>query len=331
MIEIVLSTDDNYVMPTAVLMTSIAASNPEAQIHYNIISAGLSQGAKDALSRNLVNPAFGISFYTIDESYLKNCPIRQGEHVSIATYFRLLLPTILPKEIDKVLYIDGDIICLDSLKELWETPLDNFSAAAVPDMRCNDIRILNRLSLKRTDDYFNAGVMLINLDWWRKNDIQNKSIKFISENRDICKFHDQDALNVVLHGTIQTLSIRFNLQEHFFEPFENQFISKTHFQDLQEALKGPCLIHYTGFRKPWHRECVNPLKSAWIYVYNQTEWKKKKIGSRYKGIRQFKYRLREFLSNYGLATSRNIYKNMDFSKIEDSVLKKIKSNATRTL
>ena len=78
MIEIVLCTDDNYVMPTAVLMTSIAASNPEAQIHYNIISAGLSQNAQDTLSRNLVNPSFGISFYTIDESYLKDCPIRRG-------------------------------------------------------------------------------------------------------------------------------------------------------------------------------------------------------------------------------------------------------------
>ena len=103
MIEIVLCTDDNYVMPTAVLMTSIAASNPDEQIHYNIISAGLSQAAQDTLSRNLVNPSFGISFYTIDESYLKDCPIRRGEHVSIATYFRLLLPTILPKEIGKVL------------------------------------------------------------------------------------------------------------------------------------------------------------------------------------------------------------------------------------
>ena len=185
----------------------------------------------------------------------------------------MLLPTILPKEIDKVLYIDGDIICLDSLKELWETPLENFSAAAVPDMRCNDIRVLNRLSFNRADDYFNAGVMLINLDWWRKNDIQNKSIKFISENRDICKFHDQDALNVVLHGTIQTLSIRFNLQEHFFEPFENQFIDKVYLKDMEEA------------------------------KVNAT--------------------LRTLFDKFGLIKSRNFYKGLDFSNIEQELFKKI--------
>lgn len=323
MIEIVLSTDDNYVMPTAVLMKSIAASNPEAQIHYNIISAGLTQNAQDTLSRYLVNPSYSISFYTIDESYLKDCPIRKGEHVSIATYFRLLLPTILPQEINKVLYIDGDVICLDSLKELWETNLDNFSAAAVPDMRCNDIRVLNRLSFKRDDDYFNAGVMLINLDWWRKNDIQNKSIKFISENRDICKFHDQDALNVVLHGTIQTLSIRFNLQEHFFEPFENQFIDRVYLKDMEEAKVNATLIHYTGYKKPWHKECVNPLKSIWRHFYNLTEWKNKKLVYRYSGFRHIKYEVRSLFDRLGLIKSRNFYKGIDFTVIERELFKKI--------
>lgn len=323
MIEIVLSTDDNYVMPTAVLMKSIAASNPEAQIHYNIISAGLTQNAQDTLSRYLVNPSYSISFYTIDESYLKDCPIRKGEHVSIATYFRLLLPTILPQEINKVLYIDGDVICLDSLKELWDTNLDNFSAAAVPDMRCNDIRVLNRLSFKRDDDYFNAGVMLINLDWWRKNDIQNKSIKFISENRDICKFHDQDALNVVLHGTIQTLSIRFNLQEHFFEPFENQFIDRVYLKDMEEAKVNATLIHYTGYKKPWHKECVNPLKSIWRHFYNLTEWKNKKLVYRYSGFRHIKYEVRSLFDRLGLIKSRNFYKGIDFTVIERELFKKI--------
>ena len=235
----------------------------------------------------------------------------------------MLLPTILPKEIDKVLYIDGDIICLDSLKELWETPLENFSAAAVPDMRCNDIRVLNRLSFNRADDYFNAGVMLINLDWWRKNDIQNKSIKFISENRDICKFHDQDALNVVLHGTIQTLSIRFNLQEHFFEPFENQFIDKVYLKDMEEAKVNATLIHYTGYKKPWHKECVNPLKSIWRHFYSKTEWKNKKLVYRYTGFRHVKYEIRTLFDKFGLIKSRNFYKGLDFSNIEQELFKKI--------
>jgi lipopolysaccharide biosynthesis glycosyltransferase len=312
-------------MPTAVLMTSIGHANPALDIRYHIVTAGLSQASQDKLARNKGSERSSISYYTIDESFLKNCPVRPGEHVSIATYFRLMLPTILPQSITKVLYIDGDIICVDSLDELWNIPLDGIAAAAAPDMRCNDIRNLNRLSLDRSDEYLNAGVMLINLDWWRQNDVQNKAIRFISKNQNVCLYHDQDALNVVLHGYMQQFPIRYNLQEHFLEPFENQFISQAHYEDLQSALENPCLIHYTGFRKPWHRECVNPLKSAWLYVYSKTEWKGCKLGFRHKGFRLFKYRLREFLSNFHLAKSKNIYKELDFSSLEQRVLDKIKA------
>ena len=325
MVDIVLCSDDNYVMPTAVLMTSIGHANKLLDIHYHIVTAGLSQISKDALQRNKGSERSSITFYTIDESFVKNCPVRPGEHISLAAYFRLMLPSILPQDITKVLYIDGDIICVDSIEELWNMPLDGISAMAAPDMRCNDIRNLNRLSLDYADEYLNSGVMLINLDWWRQNDIQNKSVQFASENQDICLFHDQDTLNVMLRGSMRQLPIRYNLQEHFLEPFENQFISKKHFQDLQNALKNPCLIHYTGFRKPWHRECVHPLKSAWLFVYNNTEWKGRKLGFRHKGFRLFKYRLREFLSNFHLAKSKNIYKNLDFSSLEQRVLDKVKN------
>lgn len=325
MVDIVLCTDDNYVMPTAILTTSIGHANKTLDIHYHIVTAGLSKDSQEALIRNKGSDRSNITFYTIDESFVQNCPVRPGEHISLAAYFRLMLPSILPKHITKVLYFDGDIICVDSIEELWNMPLEGISAMAAPDMRCNDIRNLNRLSLDYADEYLNSGVMLINLDWWRQNDVQNKSVQFASENHDICLFHDQDTLNVVLRGSMRQLSIRYNLQEHFLEPFENQFISKSHFDDLQTALKDPCLIHYTGFRKPWHRECVNPLKSAWLFVYNQTEWKGRKLGFRHKGFRLFKYRLREFLSNFHLTKSKNIYKGIDFSRLEQCVLDKVKA------
>mgnify|MGYP002526472664 FL=1 len=103
MVEIVLCTDENYVMPTSVLMTSIGLTNPNLEIHYNIVSTKLDQKFKDQLSRHLGNANSSISFYSLDESCLKDCPIRPGEHVSLATYIRLFLPSILPQDLDKVL------------------------------------------------------------------------------------------------------------------------------------------------------------------------------------------------------------------------------------
>lgn len=323
MVEIVLCTDENYVMPTAILMSSIAQTTSQEDIHYNIISTGLSEKTKEILNHNVGKSSYGITFYTIENDILKDCPIRPGEHVSLATYFRLLLPTILPENISKILYLDGDIICVHDIQPLWDTDLESYAAAAVPDMRCNDIRILNRLQLPVTGNYFNAGVMLINLSWWRQNDVQNKTLQFIVNNPDKCKFHDQDALNFILQGFIKELPFHYNLQEHFFEPFENQLIDRHYFKSIEDARRNPTLIHYTGFKKPWHQECVNPLKSIWMRFYYKSEWGKRKIGRRYKGLKHIKYNLREALARFGFVKSKNIYKCLDFTKIEQDILKKL--------
>ncbi|WP_406538394.1 glycosyltransferase family 8 protein [Fibrobacter sp.] len=323
MIEIVLCTDDNYVMPTSVLINSISVTNPETEIHYNIVSSGLSDSAKRKLSNNLVGKKACIDFYTANQEILNGCPIRPGEHISIASYFRLLLPTILPKNIDKVLYMDGDTVCVDEITSLWNTSLENFAAAAVPDMHCDDIRILNRLSLTESCEYYNAGIMLINLDWWRKNDVQNKSIYFATHNKDICTYHDQDVLNVILQGAIKTLSIRYNFQEHFLEKKEDLFIDKKYYDDLDYSLQNPVIIHYTGQKKPWHNECFNPLKDVWRFFFYMSEWRKQKFTNKLPLKNHILYLVREFLSRWNIMKSANPYKGIDYSNLLNNILKKL--------
>lgn len=322
MIEVVLCTDDNYVMPTGVLMESIARTNAGVEFHYNVVTAGLSDESKAALKTCAKAPS-SVDFFTIDKSILASCPIRPDEHVSIATYFRLLLPSIMPANVDKLLYLDGDIICTGSLQELWNVDLNGFSAAAAPDMRCNDKTIFERLSLPLDSEYLNAGVMLINLDWWRKNDVQNNALKYISENSDACLFHDQDALNVVLHGTMRRISVRFNYQEHFFEPFEKQKnIDGIHFDDIESSKNDLRLIHYTGRKKPWHRECVNPLKTVWQAVYFKSIWKDKKLGYKYSGMKRVRHVLRKKLEFIGLVKSKSPYRDIDVTSIEKKLIAK---------
>ena len=323
MIEIVLCTDDNYVMPTSVLINSIRITNPEAKIHYNIVSSGLSDSAKKKFSENLLGKNASIDFYTVDQEILNGCPVRPGEHISIAAYFRFLLPTILPENMNKVLYMDGDIVCVDDITPLWETSLEGFAAAAIPDMHCDDIRILNRLPLAESSEYYNSGVMLINLDWWRKNDVQNKSIFFATHNEDICTYHDQDVLNVILQGSIKTLSIRYNLQEHFLERKGNLFIDKKYYDDLDFSVQNPVMLHYTGQKKPWHNECFNPLKDVWRAFYYKSEWKKQKFTNKLPPKNHMLYLIREFLSRWNIMKSANPYKGLDYSELLNKILKRI--------
>ena len=325
MIEIVLCTDDNYVMPTSVLMKSIGITNPEAEIHYNIVSSGLSDSSKKKFSENLAGKNSSIDFYTVNQEILNGCPVRPGEHISIAAYFRFLLPTILPKNMGKVLYMDGDIVCVDKIIPLWETSLDGFAIAAVPDVHCDDVRILNRLSLAESSEYYNSGVMLINLDWWRENDVQNKSIFFATHNKDICTYHDQDVLNVVLQGFVKTLSIRYNLQEHFLERKSNLFIDKKYYDDLDFSMQNPVILHYTGQKKPWHNECFNPLRDVWRSFFYMSEWKKQKFTNKLPLKNHILYLIREFLSRWNIMKSANPYKGLDYSELTNKILEKIHS------
>ena len=316
MIDIVLCSDNNYVKPTGVLITSIEAFNKDA-ICYHIISESLSEISKANLNACLKNKSSKIEFHIIDISVLKKCPIRENEHVSLATYFRLLLPTILPETIKKILYLDGDILCLDSVASLFETDIENYSCAVTPDVRNDDIRIQNRLSLDKQSGYFNAGVMLINLDWWRKFDVQNRAIQFVLENKDLCLFHDQDALNVLLQGTCKIISVRYNFQEHFLETLADLLIDKKYFGDIDYAKENICFIHFTGQKKPWHIECVNPLKKLWLQVFKTTLWKREPLTYKYpKFLKRLKFNLRKWLAKIHLVSEKNIYRKLDYSALE---------------
>lgn len=319
MIEIILCTDENYIRPTGILIHSLAKKNPQQAIRFHIVSTGLVESSKDSLRRCGQGLRSVFEFYKIDSSVLENCPIRPKDHVSIVTYFRLLLPTILPADLSKILYLDGDILCLDSIGPLWDTDISNFAAAVAPDMKNNDIRILNRLSLPKSAEYFNAGVMLINLDWWRDHDVQNKALRYIFENPDVCQFHDQDALNVLLGNSICHFPIRYNVQEHFFEPFEKQMIERKYFPEIEEAIQSPVFLHYTGSKKPWHDECVHPLRNLWLYVQSQTEWKRTPLAHKFSGSKRLRYLARKYLSKMHIVSAKRIYG--DFSPLENHLIK----------
>lgn len=318
MIDTILCTDENYIRPTGVLIYSLAKKNPQQAFRFHIVSTGLAETSKESLRRACGVSQNSFEFYKIDKSTLDSCPIRPKDHVSIATYFRLLLPAILPSELSKILYLDGDILCLDSIEPLWNTDISNFAAAAAPDMRNNDIRIFNRLSLPKSAEYFNAGVMLINLDWWRSHDIQNKALRYIFENPDVCLFHDQDALNALLGDHICHFPIRYNVQEHFFEPLENQFIEKKYFPEIESAIQSPGFLHYTGSKKPWHDECAHPLKNLWRHVQSQTEWAKTPLSHKFSGSKRIRYLTRKYLSKLHVVSDKRIYG--DFSALETRLI-----------
>lgn len=283
-------------MPCAVLIQSILYFN-KFPITFHVVSADLSDDSKQKLQETVSqNQESVIRFYNFtkivsDKHYI----IRPTDRLSIETYFRIFLPELLPTDIHTVLYLDVDIICTGSLQELFSTDITTHAMGMVPDPIYSDIRNFNRLNYPMDKGYYNAGVILFNLDYWRQKQLVHVVSSYIETYSELCRYHDQDAINAVCHQYIFSLPIQYNTGAVFFHvyawqdrkkypypAYNTDFILKAKWPDILTTVKKPLLVHFSGPTKPWTKECVIPFVSVWRYFLLQTTpYKSYKIRSQY--------------------------------------------------
>lgn len=275
-IDIAVCPDKWFVMPTGVMMRSVCVNNPDVNIVFHvIIDDSVSEGDKKDL-RDVISAFKGkhVEFYHIDVSMFPCFPNTDNMVFPPSTYYRLQLSKVLPSYINKVLYLDGDVIVRHSLLPLWETDMAGYAIATVPASSEATAEYYVRLKYPQELGYFNAGVMLINLDYWRANGVEDEFMSFLINRADDIYWHDQDVLNAVLKDQKMTLPIKYNLQCGFMRP-TSKYDHQKYSAELYEALNDPVIIHFTG-EKPWYsyrRDPDNPLSSSFFKYQSQTKWK----------------------------------------------------------
>lgn len=271
-INILCCTDDKYAPYYGVMLTSLFDNNKGESFDIYIMTAGLGDDTlKDYQSLTNQYHA-GLHIVIVNEEVLKNCPIRIGDHITIATYYRLLAPMLLPN-IEKILYLDGDIIINGNIRPLWETNIDNYAIAAVIDTVYNDKEQHIRLYLPQDAAYFNAGVLLINLCYWRQHDIIEQCLKCIEVNRDQLLYHDQDTLNIVLLNKVKYLPLKYNMQHGFVYTFLFNKMDEEYKKEILNNLYNPIIIHYSSHRKPWFKRSPLPYAPFFLYYRKHSLWK----------------------------------------------------------
>lgn len=300
MINIAICIDNNFIMQAGVFIKSIIETNKEEDIHIYIFNENISLENKNSLLKIIENSRITLEFLTPDLSLLPDVSTAGKSHLSMATYYRLLIPYALPNTISKILYLDCDMIVLDSLKQLWDTDITNKSGAVAIDMFNDDHDIPERLLYNPNAGYFNAGMILINLDYWRQNNISGKTLDFLRNHKDLCLAHDQDALNHTMTETALFISVRYNLQLDFLKDFNCLIVDSKYNDDILKAREFPCIIHFTGPTKPWLSNCDHPYTKHWDYFCSLTQWKNLNKKCEYKGKRKLKYNIKMFLKNIHL-------------------------------
>ena len=241
-------TDDNYAQHCAVMLCSLLVNNSTHRFTIHVLINSLKCENKESLTQLVRSYNSEIIFYEVDSTLLKGCKYRVLRPLSEAAYYRVLLSSIIPENIDKILYLDCDIVVIGDVSELFDIEIEDYPLAAVqePVEICEDHR--RQLSIPYGESYFNSGVLLVNLEYWRKYDSQNKLLEFSKRDRFVyC--HDQDALNYVFKKKWYRLPPKWNKSN----TATLELIDFYHILDKREYIKDARIIHYIDEPKPWYR------------------------------------------------------------------------------
>ena len=269
--NILCATDNNYVPYCGIMLTSLFENNKNLKLHVFILTENLNEENQNNLKRvaKLYDQHLDIIF--VNNEAISNCPIRKGDHVSIATYYRLLAPELLPSNIDKVLYLDCDMIINSDISNLCNVDIDGYPIAMSLDEAFFEDEKYQRLNYDKKYPYRNAGVALFNIRHWREHNLVEKCFEYISNNPEKVIFHDQDTLNALLHHRIKSLPIKYNLQTGFlFNAYKEHY--RDEIDNIMEAATSPIIIHYTGPGKPWFKGSRHPFVKRYLYYKNISIW-----------------------------------------------------------
>ena len=257
--NIVCSCDNGFLPHTATMLCSLM-ENSESPLHIYLLHNGISRQELIRLSEFIAEYGNQLDPLEVDVNSLVS--LKVDGHVSAATYYRLLIPVILPSTVEKVLYLDSDIIVRSSLTDLWNTDLQEHPIAAVEES--GDVG-RERLGIPYQGKYFNAGVLLINLRVWRERSIHVETLAFIRKHLDIIQLWDQDGLNAVMSGQWLELPCHWNVQN-------GHFLDAAHRARYPDIIKNPAIVHFTGAQKPWERGVEHPFKDAYLHYRRKTPW-----------------------------------------------------------
>lgn len=272
--NIVYSSDDNYVRPLGISIASLLENNKDMNcINIYIIDNNIKNESKQII-RNIIDK-YGRNVEFIDFNFLCS-ELNINVNFPKAAYARLFLHKL--KNLDKVLYLDSDTIIKSSLKEIYETDISKYEIAGVQDNAA--YYLLRKIGMNKNDRYINSGVLLINLKLWRENNISKRFIDFIKKHNGKVNHHDQGILNGVCKDTTLIIHPKFNMMPEmiYMTVEQSNFLYNVHNyytqNEIDEAVKNPVIIHFIEkfYSRPWKSDCIHPMKNEFLSYLNKSEF-----------------------------------------------------------
>lgn len=280
-VNIVFIADGQYVIPTATAIYSIIKNKSDnTSLHIYIVSASI-ELEQENIFHELESENVKIEIVRVLADKYKSLHSDTTGTPCVATVaalFKFELPELL-SQLDKVLYLDGDLIVREDLGDLYSTDIDNYYLAAVVD---SGSIYYKHDYVKRVKDYFNSGVMLLNLKKMREDSSTEKLIKAKLDSHDSFLM-DQNIFNLVFDKKVYLLPIRYNClyvnlirsaSKYSIDDINARYF--TNFKSLTDLCNDAVIIHYSSKDKPWKYSDV-PLGDEWNEYFNELSSKNSRL------------------------------------------------------
>lgn len=273
-IKVISASDSNYVRHLGAMIISLLENTSSKEnIEFFIIDGDISSDDKENLYQCTEKYGCKINFVKLNPECYRDLTVKS--YVSQVTYFRIFLTEILEASVNKVIYLDCDIIIKGDIAKLWEFDVSQYPLAAVEDVGMENTGdfgavVKRNIAMPRRIKYFNAGVLIINLEKWRTENVSKKLRDYLLANKEKIVFADQDGLNAVFMEQWLPLPMEWNLQSGIFELLDKDRITR---KDMMDAVLNPLIIHYTEKYKPWHSTNIHPLRNEYVKYALLTPWK----------------------------------------------------------
>ncbi|MDR2569110.1 MAG: glycosyltransferase family 8 protein [Oscillospiraceae bacterium] len=279
--NIVYASDENFAEIMGVSIVSLFENNKNInKIDIYIIDDNISMKNKKSLVS--LSDSYNRNIYFITAPDIsKTIGIKiDSQHWVVATYLRLFIVSLLPNNIEKTLYLDCDTIILGSIDKLYNKDISSFHGAGVLNPFSEEEKL--KIGLKAEDNYFNAGVLLLNIAKMRHDNIEKIFKNFIIKFNGMVPYNDQGVINGTIGNTIavlpsvyNVLSLNFALSYKAMCKYMKSCINYSESEYLK-AIKHPIIIHFTGniiLLRPWIKGCTHPYSHEWLKYKDLSPWK----------------------------------------------------------
>jgi len=246
-LHIAFSVNETFIYPLGVFLTSILENNKNQQLEIHVFVNSISEQNHVLLKELSCQYKVVIALYYINDEIFRGLNTIQ---FTIAAYYRFLIPAALQGFVDKFLYLDADMVCINSLERLKSIAFENKVACVVEDHKVSK-ETEPHLNLDGTA-YFNTGMMYIDVEKWIGMRVSEKCLELLQTRSFEFRCFDQDALNIILEHHLKYVDSTWNFMCN---------LGERKFEQVKVVPRDTIIIHYIGFNKPWHLWCFHPLAS----------------------------------------------------------------------